>query len=85
METIALRCPLCAGKHSYEIKVERSIVFKHVTSFDLDSREKPKPVSVTRLFNCPNKNDMFQAVLRMFETSSSKIECVTVIGLADGK
>jgi hypothetical protein len=78
-------CPLCKFNHSYKLKVERTYVMKSI-AFDLNHDvEKPRPRSFTRIFICPNKNDMFQASFTLFETSDDSINSVKVENVDESK
>ena len=82
METITIdNCPLCTKMHIYKLKVERSYVMKNMTLNDIYERERS--VRITRLFNCPEKNETFQASLTLYDTSSGRIKSVEVMGISD--
>lgn len=70
-------CPVCDGKHTYSLKVERSIVFKMMTLRDM--QERSRRVHFTRIFTCPKELKDFQATFILSDTSSSRIESVDVI------
>ncbi len=75
-------CPICGGSHTYGLKVESSVVLKFITAHDMD--EKPREVRITHLFTCPVKHEDFQGTVVLYETSSSPIKSVEVVGL-EGK
>lgn len=80
-EIITIDCPICGVSHSYNLEVERSVVVKMLTEYDMN--EKPRVVHLTRFFSCPTKKEDFQATIIMHETSRSRIKSVKVIGLAE--
>lgn len=82
METITInQCPLCGRSHTYNLEVEHSFVIKMLMANE--TRERPKPVKITRIFYCPVKNSEYQGRLTMYETSDRQIRNVTVKGIAD--
>lgn len=74
-------CPKCEGVHKYSLKVERSVIMKMMTSSDLS--EKPRKVKLIRLFTCPTSQEDYQATFILTDTSSDRIEGVTVLGATD--
>jgi len=72
-------CPICGGKHTYDLKVERTVVLKAFTMNDL--KERPQPVRLTQIFICPVKNKKFQATIKLYQDSSSIIKSVKVKGV----
>ncbi len=70
-------CPVCDGKHTYSLKVERSTVLKLMTLQDM--QERPRRVHFTRIFTCPKELKDFQATFILYDTSSSRIKSVDVI------
>jgi hypothetical protein len=72
-------CPLCGLRHTYALAVKRSIVLESLRSFSI---ETTLPRRFTRLFTCPTKDETFQADITLTDTSSDRIESVTVTGLA---
>lgn len=74
-------CPICGGKHTYRLKVERTYIMKYLTMIDL--RETSQPVRFTRIFVCPTKNEKFEASFILYQTSSDRIELVTVDGVIE--
>jgi len=80
-------CPICKGKHTYELKVERIFVLKAIrmTDFREDLGEKPQPVRFTRMFICPVKNVKFQGSFSLYQTSDSKIKSVKVDGILENE
>ena len=75
------KCPKCNDGHRYRLKVDRTIVMRLLTMDDVD--EKPRAVKITRLFTCPVKDEEFQAKFILYDTSSDRIQNVTVIGASD--
>ena len=75
--TTISNCPVCGGKHTYSLKVERSIVFKMITLRDM--QERPRRVHFTRLFTCKKEPKDFQGTFILSDTSSSRIKSVDVI------
>jgi hypothetical protein len=80
METITIaKCPLCQKTHTYSLEVERSYVMKNIT---MNMPPSPiRTVTYTRLFNCPIKNENFQANIVLHESFDNKIKSVTVKGI----
>ena len=80
METFTIqKCPLCEKSHTYELEVERSYIIKMLT---INSKPEPQYyVRFTRLFNCPDKNDNYQATLSLIESSDDRIKSVTIKGI----
>lgn len=76
-------CPKCNTNHRYKLSVKRSMVFKMLTSSQLSESRSYGKRTFTRFFTCPIKNEEFQAKFSLRETSSDKIEYVSVIGIAD--
>lgn len=76
------KCPKCSDGHRYKLKVERSMVVKMMTMADFNEPERK--VRVTRIFTCPTNSEEFQARFVLTDTSSGRIENVSVVGLADG-
>ena len=74
-------CPICGGKHTYKLKVERTYVIERLTVNDL--RERSQPIKLTRIFVCPMKNEKFQASFILYQTSSSEIDSVIVGGVIE--
>jgi len=78
------KCPKCNDGHRYKLDVERSLVMKMLTMDDMN--ERPRAVKITRLFTCPVKNEEFQAKFTLYDTSSDRIENVSVVGVShDGE
>ena len=75
-------CPICGASHTYGLKVEYSTVLKLLTVDNI--KEEPREVRKTRLFTCPVKHEDFQGTVVLYETSSSPIKSVEVVGL-EGK
>jgi hypothetical protein len=79
-----VKCPKCQGKHRYKLEVERAMIVKMMTMYDMN--EEPSRIRVTRLLMCPMKKEDYQATFSLVETSSSKIEKINVLGIAkDGE
>jgi len=76
-------CPKCSDGHKYKLEVDRAFVMKMLTIPDMN--ERPRQVKITRLFTCPTKNEEFEASFILTDTSSSRIEEVKVVGIADDK
>ena len=74
------KCPICGGRHTYRLKVERTYIMKLLTMSDL--KEPSQPVRFTRIFVCPTKNKKFQASFILYQTSLSQIKSVTVEGVS---
>jgi len=74
-------CPICGGEHTYKLKVERTYVIERLTTNNL--RERSQPISFTRIFVCPVKNEKFQASFRLFQTTSDEIKSVTIGGVIE--
>lgn len=72
-------CPHCSGAHIYKLEVERACIMKMMTS--ADAYEQPRKVKITRIFICPIKNEQYQGTFYLCDTSSDRIENVSVIGL----
>ncbi len=73
-------CPKCNDGHRYQLYVKRAMVIKMMIT-DMQT-ERPRTVKYTRLFTCPTSNEDFQARFTLTDTSSDRIEDVTVTGLA---
>jgi hypothetical protein len=72
------RCPLCHGAHSYSLSVERSFVI-HMLTMNVP-REQHTRRRFKRLFTCPTKDETYEAVITLTESSSAPIQEVTVLG-----
>lgn len=75
------KCAKCNKPHRYRLEVERSIIMKLMTPDDLN--EKPRQVRITRIFTCPVKNEEFEARFILHDTSSDRIENVTISGVSN--
>jgi uncharacterized protein YbaR (Trm112 family) len=73
-------CPKCKGYHKYRLEVKRSTIIKALTMSDMNERSRNVPV--TRIFNCPKTGEDYQATFTLLDTSSDRIESVTVVGEA---
>jgi len=82
MKTIFIeKCPLCGGKHKYNLYVERSYVVKFMNTSDLN--EKKNPVKVTRIFVCPTKKNEFQGTITLYESEYNRIKSVNIVEIED--
>ena len=77
------KCPKCGDGHRYKLDVNRSIVIKMLTMADMN--EQRRTVKMTRLFTCPVKDEEFQVKFILYDSSSDRIENVTVIGIPHDK
>ena len=83
MEYITIKkCPLCEKSHTYELDVKRSYIIK-MAIFD-DQPDFGSLYRFTRLFNCPNKNENFQAKVALINKSINKIDSVNIKGIKNG-
>jgi DNA-directed RNA polymerase subunit RPC12/RpoP len=82
-EKLEINCPICGDKHIYKLKVEKTYVAKLLTTKHLS--KSSQPVTVTRIFVCPVKNQKFQASFTLYQTSSDKIKSVIVEGVIEGE
>jgi hypothetical protein len=73
-------CPKCKGQHRYRLEVKRAVIIKMLTMSDMN--ERSRAVRVTRLFTCPKTRDDYQATFPLTDTSSNRIENVSVVGEA---
>lgn len=73
-------CPKCKQQHRYRLEVKRAIVMKMETMSDMNERRRD--VRVTRLFTCPKTQEDYQATFTLTDTSSNRIEDVSVVGEA---
>ncbi|HDM8135453.1 TPA: hypothetical protein P0E15_005044 [Vibrio harveyi] len=62
-EKLRIICPLCTHKHEYCLDVDRTFVLYHMTSEPDTSKRTVKRFK--RVFVCPDKNEKFQAVIKM--------------------
>lgn len=70
-------CPHCGGTHIYDLKVERVSIIKAITMYD--AYEPSRTADFTRIFVCPVKQEQYQATFYLEDSSSSRIEGVTVV------
>jgi hypothetical protein len=77
VETIQVTCPLCRKKHEYRLRVERSMVIYHMASTLPTTQKTIK--RFTRIFTCPEKNEHFEAILRLEEGFGFIIKDVSVL------
>jgi hypothetical protein len=73
------QCPLCPRRHTYSLEVDVSYVVGLVTM-----NSQPTPVTYTRFFHCPDKDDDFEADVVLYQTPNRRIKSVRVIGLVSG-
>lgn len=73
-------CPMCHGQHRYKLEVDRSVIFKMNSMFEIN--ESPRQERYTRLFTCPVRNENFQATLVLTDTSFDRIKDVQVVRIA---
>ena len=66
-------CPNCDTEegHVYIVPVEREMVMGLMTTFET---ERKRNIGV--VFRCPVKSTLFKVTLRLWETSTSRIESV---------
>jgi hypothetical protein len=81
-ETVKIKgCPHCGNAHTYALEVERAIVLKNILMDD--TSEQPRRVKITRLFICPENNEQYQGTFYLYDTSSDRIQNVSVTGLVE--
>jgi len=83
-EILEIKCPLCGKPHRYGLAVE--IITFMGSSPDPTPTFKPNICihKFTRLFTCPEKNEEFQATIKLKETGRNPIQDVRVIGVVEG-
>jgi hypothetical protein len=72
-------CPVCEKAHRYLLDVERDTTVGLVTA-------RPEPqvaVGFTRLFTCPDKGQVFQARITLYQTARSRIRSVLVVSVLE--
>lgn len=72
-------CPLCKRKHRYSLRVERS---KYLLGRSLTVVKKKRRIK--RIFNCPNKNEFFEAIIELEEDERGQVSRVEVDGIIEG-
>lgn len=75
-------CPKCAQAHRYRLDVDRALIIKALTMSDMS--ERARSVRFSRLFTCPTKNEDFVAHFILTDTSSNRIQNVSLKGIAHG-
>lgn len=64
MQTIKVDpCPLCGKAHTYGSEIKRTVVMRRLAMPPPDIKEEVKPEGSMRLFVCPEKQSMFQALV----------------------
>lgn len=76
-EKIQLNCPICKNTHEFRLEVDKSHVLYHMTSMPSERERTVK--RFRRLFTCPEKNEPFEATIRMEESFSEIIHNVKVV------
>jgi len=74
-------CPICKGRHRYNLDVKRALVMTLILGADMS--ERPRQRNFVRLFTCPKKNKEFQASFNLEDTSRDRISDVDVLGVGD--
>lgn len=84
-EILEIKCPRCGKIHLYGLSVERSLVFGTPLSSSPPTNPNIVEHKFTRLFTCPEKNEEFQATIKLKETGSDRIDSVRVKGVVKRK
>jgi len=76
-DKIQLTCPLCQKTHEFRLLIERSPVAYNMLPFSTGKREHSvKPFRC--LFTCPEKNEPFEATIRIEEAFGEVVHGVKV-------
>lgn len=80
IETITIqKCPKCAGTHTYQVFIRRTIVM-----FLADTDDEERVKTITCLFNCPSTGNPFQARLKLRMLAKERIKSIDVQPVAKG-
>lgn len=79
IETITIKCPKCAGTHTYQVSTRRIVV---MCLADTDDKEKVR--TITCLFNCPSTGKPFQAKLKFRMPAKERIASLDVQPVSKG-
>lgn len=77
------KCPICGGKHTYKLRVERTFICKMVITEEL--KERKRRVRFIRIFTCPVKGKKFQATFDLYQDPEREIESVTIEGVIENE
>lgn len=77
LENINLNCPLCKRMHTYKIEVDKSHVIYNLLSTSFNEEKSIKKFK--RIFLCPEKDEMFEAILTFEDSFGEIIEGVKVV------
>lgn len=70
---LALDCPICGNNHTFQLTIHR-ITIRYFSGNYGPWYDK----TFTRLFNCPEKNEKFQAEFILSESRENRIEEIEI-------